>query len=115
LITRMRTSSRISQIVVHDNTVYLAGQVASNLSTDTAGQTREILGTIDDLLAEAGTTKSHVLAATVYLAHMNSFAAMNTVWEEWVGPGCAPARTTVEARLAAPGYQVEITIVAGRS
>ena len=115
MITRMRTGSRISQIVVHDNTVYLAGQVASNLSTDTAGQTREILAAVDNLLAEAGTNKSHVLAATVYLAHMSSFAAMNALWEAWVSPGCAPARTTVEARLAGPGYQVEITIIAARS
>lgn len=104
----------MSQAVVHGNTVYLAGQVASNRSADTAGQTREVLSTIDGLLAEAGTDKSHVLAATVYLTDMSTFNEMNAVWEAWVPPGCAPARATVGAPLASSAYRVEIVIIAAR-
>lgn len=114
MITRMKSGPRMSQVVVHGNTVYLAGQVASNRSADTAGQTREILATIDGLLAEAGTDKTHVLAATVYLADMSTFNEMNTAWDAWVAPGCGPARATVEASLASPAYRVEIVITAAR-
>ena len=114
MITRIKGGPRMSQAVVHGNTVYLAGQVASDHSADTAGQTREILATIDGLLAEAGTDKTRVLAATVYLADMSTFNQMNAAWEAWVAPGCAPARATVQASLASPAYRVEIVITAAR-
>ena len=114
MITRMKAGPRMSQAVIHGNTVYLAGQVASNRSADTAGQTREILATIDSLLAEAGTDKTRLLCATVYLADMSTFNEMNAVWDAWVAPGCAPARATVGAPLAAPAYRVEIVVVAAR-
>ena len=114
MITRIKTGPRMSQAVIHGNTVYLAGQVASNRSADVAGQTREILAAIDGLLAEAGTDKSHVLAATVYLTDMSTFDEMNAVWERWIAPGCAPARATVGAPLASSAYRVEIVIIAAR-
>lgn len=114
MITRIKTGPRMSQAVIHGNTVYLAGQVASNRSADVAGQTREILAAIDGLLAEAGTDKSHVLAATVYLTDMGTFNEMNAVWERWIAPGCAPARATVGAPLASSDYRVEIVIIAAR-
>lgn len=112
MIKRIKAGPRMSQVVVHGNTVYLSGQVASNRSADVAGQTREILAAIDGLLAEAGTDKSHVLAATIYLADMNTFNEMNAVWDAWVAPGSAPARATVGAPLASPAYRVEIVITA---
>lgn len=112
MITRIKSGRRMSQAVVHGNTVYLSGQVAANRSADITEQTREILATIDGLLAEAGTDKSHVLAATVYLVDMSTFNEMNTAWEAWVAPGCAPARATVGAPLASPAYGVEIVITA---
>ena len=86
MITRIQCSPRMSQAVVHGNTVYLAGQVASDGSADTAGQTREVLAAIDELLAEAGTDKRHLLAATIYLTDMSTFNEMNAVWEAWIAP-----------------------------
>jgi enamine deaminase RidA (YjgF/YER057c/UK114 family) len=104
----------MSQVVIHGNTVYLAGQVASNRLADTAGQTREILAGLDELLAEAGTDKRHLLAATVYLTDMGTFNEMNAVWEAWLAPGCAPTRATVGAPLASSAYRVEIVVIAAR-
>ena len=114
MVTRIKSGSRMSQAVVPGNTVYLAGQVASDTSADTAGQTRQILATIDSLLAEAGTDKRHVLAATVYLTDMSTFNEMNAAWEAWIAPGCAPTRATVGAPLASSAYRVEIVITAAR-
>jgi enamine deaminase RidA (YjgF/YER057c/UK114 family) len=102
----------MSQAVVHGNTVYLAGQVADDTSADVTGQTRQVLSSIDRLLAAAGTDKTRILAATVYLADIGTFAAMNAAWDAWVAPGHAPARATVEAKLAAPAYRVEIVVTA---
>lgn len=115
-IERRHTGPRMSQIVIHGDTVYLAGQVASNAQgQDVAAQTRDVLAAIDRLLAEAGSGKEKVLSATIWLTSMDNFAAMNGVWDAWVAPGHAPARATVESpRLAAPGYDVEIGIVAAR-
>lgn len=115
MITRIKAGQRMSQAVVHGDTVYLAGQVAANRSADVAGQTREILATIDGLLAEAGTDKKNVLAATIYLTDMSTFNEMNAVWDAWVAPGCAPARATVGAPLASSAYRVEIVITAARN
>ena len=111
-IKRLHTSKRMSQAVVHDGTVYLAGQVADDPSADVAGQTRQILDKIDRLLAEAGTDKASILSATIWLADIGTFNEMNAVWDPWVAPGNAPARACVEAKLAAPQYKVEIGIVA---
>lgn len=111
-IKRHHIGKRMSQIVVHGNTVYLAGQCAEDLSADLATQTRQVLATIDRLLAEAGSDKTKILSATVYLKSISDFAAMNAVWEAWVPEGHTPARATVEANLARPEYKVEIMVVA---
>ena len=113
-IERKNVGKRLSGLVIHrtSGTAYLAGQVPEDLTADIAGQTRQVLAHIDALLAEAGTDKSKILSATIYLADIGDFAAMNAVWEEWVVPGHTPARATVEAKLAAPGYRVEIAVIA---
>jgi len=113
-IERKQVGKRLSGLVIHrtSGTVYLAGQVPDDLTADVSGQTRQVLAHIDALLAEAGTNKSKILSATIYLADIGDFAAMNAVWEDWVVPGQTPARATVEAKLAAPGYRVEIQVVA---
>ena len=113
-IVRYDTNARMSQAVVHDTTVYLAGQV-SDSAKDVAGQTAAILKQIDDLLAKCGTDKTKLLSATIYLADIKTFGEMNKVWEGWVPSGMAPARTTLQAPLAGPQWLVEITIVAAKS
>jgi enamine deaminase RidA (YjgF/YER057c/UK114 family) len=112
MIKRLETGLRMSQAVVHGNTIYLAGQVAEDPSADVAGQTRQILAAIDRLLAAAGSDKTRILSATIYLADIGTFAQMNSAWDAWVPAGHTPARATVEARLAAPHYKVEIQVVA---
>jgi enamine deaminase RidA (YjgF/YER057c/UK114 family) len=104
----------MSQVVIHGKTVYLAGQVAANApGKSVAEQAKDILSTIDALLAEAKTDKSHILSATIWLTDMATFAEMNQVWDRWVAPGAAPARATVEsAKLAAPEYHIEIAVIA---
>ena len=114
MIQRLHAGSRMSQAVVHGSTVYLAGQVAEDPSADVTGQTRQILAAIDALLAEAGTDKTRILSATIYLAEIGTFAQMNLAWDAWAAPGHTPARATVEAKLAAPQYKVEIQVVAAR-
>jgi enamine deaminase RidA (YjgF/YER057c/UK114 family) len=104
----------MSQAVIHGDTVYLAGQVADDTSADVAGQTQQILAKIDDLLATAGTDKSKLLSANIWLSDISTFGQMNAVWDEWVTPGPPPARATVESKLAGPQYKVEIMVVAAR-
>ena len=93
-------------------TAYLAGQVADDPSADVTGQTHQVLALIDSLLAEAGSDKTQILSATIFLPDIGDFAAMNAVWEQWVVPGQTPARATVEAKLAAPELLVEIQVIA---
>lgn len=112
MIKRIQSGPRMSQAVVHGNTVYLAGQVASDTSATVAGQTRQILAAIDQLLESVGTDKKNILAATVYLSDMSTFAEMNSAWDQWVVPGHTPARATVGAPLATPAYRVEIVVTA---
>lgn len=112
-LKRIQVAERMSQAVVHGNTVYLAGQVALEAPGKGAGeQTLDILGRIDSLLAEAGSDKSKLITATIWLADMADFAAMNEVWDAWVSPGNTPCRACVEAKLAAPRFSVEIMVVA---
>lgn len=113
-IQRLHIGPRMSQAVIHGNTVYLSGQIAEDGSTEVEAQTRDILRQIDALLAEAGTDKSRLLTATVYLSDISTFSAMNRAWEEWVDRSNPPARATVEARLAGPEYLVEIQVIAAR-
>jgi len=110
-ITRIKTGSRMSQAVVHNNTVYLAGQVG-NPGDAVGEQTQTILDKIDGLLAEAGSHKSKILQAVIWMASMDDFAEMNTVWDGWVEQGHPPARAAGESRLATPDYLVEIIIIA---
>ena len=111
-ITRSHTNSRMSHLVAHGNTVYLAGQVASDSSATVTIQTRQVLDKIDKLLAEAGSDKSRILSAQIWLANIGHYSAMNEVWDEWMPEGHAPARACIEARLAAPDLLVEIGIIA---
>jgi enamine deaminase RidA (YjgF/YER057c/UK114 family) len=114
-ITRIGSGTRMSKAVVHGNTVYLAGQVADAAKGQSVTeQTKDILAQIDALLAEAGSDKTKLLLANIWLTTMDTFAEMNAVWDAWVAPGCAPARATVEARLAAAPYSVEIAVIAAR-
>ena len=110
-ITRHNAGPRMSAAVVHGNTVYVAGQVSGDAPT-VKGQTEQILKKIDGLLATAGSSKSKLLSATVYLANIATYDEMNAAWDAWVDPANTPARATVEARLAAPKYLVEIAAIA---
>ncbi len=114
-IERLHKGPRMSQGVIHNKTVYLAGQVAAAAQgKSVAEQTRNILSTIDALLAEAKTDKGKLLSATIWLTDMSTFAEMNQVWERWVTPGATPARATVlSAQLASPEYKIEIAVIAG--
>lgn len=113
-ITRKHSGPRMSGVVMHGETIYLSGQVADNRDGGTGAQTSDILGKIERLLADAGSDKSKILSATIYLTDIRDFAAMNEVWDAWVDQGNPPARTTVEAKLAAPAVRVEMTMIAAR-
>jgi enamine deaminase RidA (YjgF/YER057c/UK114 family) len=104
----------MSSAVVHGNTVYLAGLTADDRALDVKGQTKQILDKIDKFLAQAGTDKTKLLSANIWLTDINTWSQMNEVWDTWVAPGCTPARATVEARLAAPGLSVEIMVQAAK-
>jgi enamine deaminase RidA (YjgF/YER057c/UK114 family) len=114
MIRRLHPGARMSQAVIHDHTVYLAGQVADDANEGVAGQTRQVLAAIDALLAEAGSDRTKILTATVYLADISTFAEMNSAWDAWVPKDHPPARATVEAKLAAPRYKVEIQVIAAK-
>src|ERR1700689_2900568 len=114
-IQRFDTGPRMSQAVVHGDTVYLAGVGAKTAARESVTkQTQEVLSIIDGHLAKAGSDKSKLLTATIYLPDMKTFAEMNAVWDGWVSTGNTPARATVEAKLAAPQYGVEIMVTAAR-
>lgn len=110
-ITRIETGARMSQAVIHNGTVYLAGQVGE-AGADVATQTKQVLEQIDRLLALAGTDKTKILSAQVWMADMADFQKMNAVWDAWVAPGHAPARATGESKLATSEYLVEIIVTA---
>ncbi|HEX8417453.1 MAG TPA: RidA family protein [Methylobacterium sp.] len=115
-IQRFETGPRMAQAVAYGGLVYLAGQVAADTAgTGVSAQTQAILGQIDRLLALAGSDKSRILQATIYLADIATFAEMNAAWDAWVSAGNTPARATVEAKLAGPEYLVEIVVVAAGS
>lgn len=114
-IDRRQTSALMSQAVIHNEIVYLAGQVASdNAGADVTTQTKEVLARIDSLLKDAGTDKSKLLTAQIWLVDIKTFPEMNAVWKAWLPEGCGPARATVEGALAKPEYTVEIMVVAAR-
>jgi enamine deaminase RidA (YjgF/YER057c/UK114 family) len=112
-IKRIGPGARMSKAVVHGNTVYTAGQVADKtVGKSVAEQTQEIVDLIDAILAEAGTDKTKILSATIYLADISTFAEMNSIWDKWVVQGHTPARATLEAKLVTEQYKVEIAVIA---
>ena len=111
-IQRLHPAARYSEAAIHDGTVYLAGQVADDATQDIVGQTRQVLAAVDRLLGEAGSDKTRILRAQVFLADIADYAGMNTAWDAWVPVGAAPARATVEARLARPEWRVEVVVTA---
>lgn len=114
-IERHDVGPRMSKCVVHGDTVYLAGIVANEpKGKSTTDQTKDILAQIDNFLAKAGTDKTKLLTANIWITDMANFADMNAVWDAWVSPGSTPARATVEAGLATPDYKVEIMVVAAK-
>jgi len=110
-IRRIGVGPRMSQAVIHGNTVYLAGQVGT-AGASVADQSRDILAEVDRLLAEVGSDKTKILQAIIWLDDMKDFAEMNAVWDSWVDPAHTPARATGEAKLATPDYKVEMIITA---
>lgn len=111
-IRRLHVGPRMSEVVINGGIVYLAGQIAEDAGQDIGGQTRQVLAAIDALLAEAGTDRTRLLTAQIFLADMADFAAMNAVWDVWVPTGQTPARATVQAKLARPEWKVEIVVTA---
>ncbi len=114
-IERIEAGPRMSKAVVYGDTVYLAGQTSQNAANGSVTeQTSDILAIIDGFLAQAGTDKTKLLSANIWLTDISTFAEMNAVWDAWVAPGCAPARATVEAKLAVPSLKVEIAVIAAK-
>jgi enamine deaminase RidA (YjgF/YER057c/UK114 family) len=113
-IKRLHVGKTLSEVAIHNGTVYLAGQVAEDLAQNIEGQTREVLGHIDRLLAEAGSDKSRILMCQIYIADMKDFAGMNAIWNEWVADSNSPPRATVEAKLAKHEWLVEMVVTAAQ-
>jgi enamine deaminase RidA (YjgF/YER057c/UK114 family) len=113
-VKRINAGPRMSSAVVHGDTVYLAGLTADDAKADVKGQTKQILDKIDKFLAEAGTDKSKILSANIWLTDIGTWGQMNEVWDAWVAPGNSPARATVEAKLANPALKVEIMVQAAK-
>ncbi|MDI1269216.1 MAG: RidA family protein [Polaromonas sp.] len=112
MIQRFDVNARLSHMAVHNGTVYLAGQVPVDAGQDIGGQTLQVLAAIDALLARAGTDKSKILMAQIFLADLADFPGMNLAWDAWAPAGHTPPRATVEARLAKPEWKVEIVVTA---
>lgn len=112
MIQRHDIGPRMSEMAVHNGVCYLAGQVADDASQDIGGQTRQVLAAVDKLLAQAGTDKTKILRAEIFLADIAEFAGMNAVWDTWVVPGHTPPRATVQAALAKPAWKIEVLVTA---
>lgn len=114
-IERFGTGPRLSQAVAYGDTVYLSGQVATaSAGRSVTEQTWEVLKGIDHWLAQAGSDKTRILSAGVFITDIATFAEFNAVWEAWVPAGHTPARTTIETKLASPNYAIEVSVVAAR-
>lgn len=111
-IKRLHVGKTLSEAAIHNGVVYLAGQVPEDLTQDITGQTREVLGHVERLLAEAGSDKSRILMCQIYLADIKLFDGMNEAWNEWVAPGNSPPRATVQATLAKPEWLIEVVVTA---
>ncbi|MCR5865066.1 RidA family protein [Aquincola sp. J276] len=112
MVQRFDVGTRLSEMAVHNGTVWLAGQVPSDATQDMAGQARQVLEAIDALLGRAGTDKSKIVMAQVFVTDLAEFPAFNAVWDAWVAPGNAPPRATVQAALAKPEWKVEVVVTA---
>ena len=112
MVQRFDVGARLSEMAVHNGVCYLAGQVAADGSQDITGQTRQVLGAVDALLARAGTDKSKLLMVQIFIKDLADFPAMNAVWEAWLPAGHAPPRATVKADLAKPEWRVEMVVTA---
>ena len=113
-LKRFHVGARLSEMAIHNGTVYLAGQVPDDGTLDIEGQTAQVLGMIDRLLAEAGSSKERILMTQIFLTDMADFAGMNKVWDAWVPAGHTPPRATVQARLANPQYRIEVVVTAAQ-
>ena len=111
-LRRFHVGDRLSKMTIYNGTVYLAGQVASDASQDIRGQTRQVLASIDKLLVEAGSDRALILMCQIFIADLADFPAMNEIWEDWLAPGDAPPRATVQAQLAKPEWKVEMVVTA---
>jgi enamine deaminase RidA (YjgF/YER057c/UK114 family) len=111
-INRMETKQRMSRIVIHNDVIYLCGQIAEDANKGIRDQTGTMLDKVEYLLEKAGSDKKHILSATIYIKSMDLFAQMNEVWDNWVPEGHAPARACVEARMARKELLVEISVIA---
>ena len=109
---RFHVGDRLSEMAVYNGTVYLAGQVADDATQDIRGQTAQVLARVDRLLAEAGTDRARILMCQIFLADLADFDAMNSVWDDWLAPGDAPPRATVQALLARPAWKIEVVVTA---
>ena len=114
MIQRFDVGARLSEMAVHNGTIHLAGQVAGDATQGIEGQTRQVLAGVDALLARAGSDKSKIVMAQIFLADLADFAGMNAVWDAWVVPGHTPPRATVQAKLAKPEWRVEIVVTAAQ-
>jgi len=114
MIQRFDVGPRLSEMAIHNGTVYLAGQVPEDESLGIEGQTAQVLSAIDALLARAGTDKRQILMAQIFLADLADFDGMNAAWDAWVAADAAPPRATVQARLARPGWRIEVVVTAAR-
>lgn len=109
-IQRMGMTPRLSEAAVFNGVVYLAGMVPERGDTSIEGQTEDVLAQVQQRLQEAGSDKSRILRAQIYLADIQDMAAMNAVWDAWVVAGAAPPRATVQAALGRPGWKIEIVV-----
>jgi enamine deaminase RidA (YjgF/YER057c/UK114 family) len=114
IIQRKETKQRMSRIVIHQGVIYLCGQVCADATQSIEHQTQTMLNKVDQLLVDAGSDKQHMLSATIYIKDMQDFAAMNTIWDNWVPEGYAPARACVQASMARPELLVEVSVVAAQ-
>ena len=111
-LRRFHVGDRLSEMTIYNGTVYLAGQVAADATQDIKGQTAQVLAAIDKLLHEAGTDNAHILMCQIFIKDLADFPAINEIWEDWLAPGDAPPRATVQANLARPEWKVEMVVTA---
>jgi len=114
-IERFDVGPRLSEIAIHNGTVYLAGQVPEDLTQDIGGQTAQVLGMVERLLVQAGSDKSRILMAQIFLKDIGEIGGMNAVWDQWIAQGHTPPRATVQAAMANPQYRIEIVVTAAQA